>query len=141
MTGSRDYSRTTIFALARLGGKTCYWPDPPCPIPVMVFIDGQPVRNVEIAHIRAANPNGARYYSQMTNKERSDWPNLILLCTPHHNMVDKIRPKDYPAEVLEKWKLNREKESAVALNMLSANNRRSPAGSDRRFYAKSNGRT
>lgn len=119
MPGPRDYSRTTIFALARLGGGTCYWPDPPCTTPVMVLINGRPVRNVEIAHIRAANPNGPRYVPNMSDKERADWANLILLCTPHHTMVDTIKPQDYPIEVLEQWKANREGGSAGALSTLS----------------------
>jgi hypothetical protein len=119
MTNPSSYSRTTIFALARLGGKTCYWPDPPCPTPVMVLIKGRPVRNIEIAHIRAARPNGPRYVAGMTDAERSDWSNLILLCTPHHTIVDKIRPDDYPIEVLERWKSNREEGSADALSVLS----------------------
>jgi hypothetical protein len=119
MAGPRDYSRTTIFALARLGGETCYWPDPPCTTPVMVLIKGRPVRNVQIAHIRAAKPDGPRFVN-MTDKERADWANLILLCTPHHTMVDKIKPEDYPIETLELWKSNREKGStAAALSALS----------------------
>ena len=119
MAGPRDYSRTTLFALARLGGGTCYWPDPPCTTPVMILIKGRPVRNVEIAHIRAAKPNGPRYVGGMTDKERADWANLILLCTPHHTMVDTIKPQDYPIEVLEQWKSSRERGSAAALSMLS----------------------
>lgn len=119
MAGPREYSRTTLFALARLGGGTCYWPDPPCTTPVMVLIKGRPVRNVEIAHIRAARLNGPRYVAGMTDKERADWANLILLCTPHHTMVDTIKPQDYPIGVLEQWKSSREKGSAAALSTLS----------------------
>jgi hypothetical protein len=119
MAGPRDYNRTTIFALARLGGGTCYWPDPPCATPVMVLINGRPVRNVEIAHIRAANPNGPRFVANMSDKERADWANLILLCTPHHTMVDTIKPQDYSIGVLEQWKSNREGGSAAALSTLS----------------------
>ena len=119
MAGPRDYSRITIFALAQLGGKTCYWPDPPCTTPVMVLIKGRPVRNVEIAHIQAARPNGPRYVPGMTDKERADWTNLILLCTPHHTIVDTIRPQDYPIEVLAQWKSSRERGSSAALSTLS----------------------
>jgi hypothetical protein len=55
----------------------------------------------------------------MSDKERADWANLILLCTPHHTMVDTIKPQDYPIEVLEQWKSEREKGSTAALSTLS----------------------
>lgn len=108
MPDPRDYKRSTIFALATLGQGTCYWPEPPCKVRATVVIDGYPVTNVQIAHIRAAKPNGPRYYPDMSDHERRLWPNLILLCTPHHNVIDKIRPADYPIEKLEKWKSDRE---------------------------------
>jgi hypothetical protein len=63
---------------------------------------------LEIAHIRAARPNGPRYVNNMTNDQRRAFANLIFLCTPHHLFVDKIRPQDYPIAVLEKWKRDRE---------------------------------
>lgn len=108
MPGPREYKRSTIYALAALGQGTCYWPNPPCKVPLVVHIDGQPVTNLNIAHIRAAEPNGPRYVEDMSDDERRSWRNLILLCTPHHNMVDSIRPDDYSIEDLERWKSDRE---------------------------------
>jgi hypothetical protein len=67
-----------------------------------------PVFNLQIAHIRAAERNGPRYVPGMTNDQRRAFANLIFLCMPHHTYVDKIRPQDYPIEVLEKWKCDRE---------------------------------
>jgi hypothetical protein len=104
----RRYTRPTIFTLAALGQGRCYWPKPPCNQPVTVIIDGDPVGNLEIAHIRAAKPNGPRYVSDMSDDDRRSWKNLILLCTPHHAMIDKLKPNDYPIEELEKWKSERE---------------------------------
>jgi hypothetical protein len=108
MPGPRDYKRSTVFALATLGQGTCYWPKPRCTAPLVVHINREPVTNLEIAHIRAAEPNGPRYVPDMSDNERRAWANLILLCTPHHNMVDKIRPDDYSIEDLERWKSDRE---------------------------------
>lgn len=108
MSGPRDYARSTIFALATLGEGRCYWPQPPCSVPVTVFIDGEPVSNLQIAHIRAAKANGPRYVPSMSDDERRAWSNLILLCTPHHNMIDKLKPNDYSIEDLERWKNERE---------------------------------
>ena len=108
MPGPRDYTRSTIFTLATLGEGRCYWPAPPCNAPVTVIINGEPVSNLQVAHIRAAKLNGPRYVPDMSDDERRSWKNLILLCTPHHNMIDKIKPGDYSIEDLERWKSGRE---------------------------------
>jgi hypothetical protein len=108
MVDPHNYSRGTITALALLGQGKCYWPDPPCFVPMTLQVKGHPVFNLQIAHIRAARPNGPRYVPSMDNDQRRAFANLIFLCTPHHTYVDKIRPQDYPIEVLEKWKRVRE---------------------------------
>jgi hypothetical protein len=74
---------------------------------MIVPVKGHPQFNVQIAHIRAAERNGPRYVPEMTNDQRRAFANLIFLCTPHHSYVDK-RPQDYPIEVLERWKRDRE---------------------------------
>src|ERR1035441_2680758 len=119
MPDPRGYTRSTLTALSSLGGGTCYWPSPPCRAPITVFIDGNPVNNLEIAHIRAANPNGPRFVPHMTDAERRHWRNLIYLCTPHHNYVDKVKPQDYPIELLERWKSDRETGAMAQLRGLS----------------------
>lgn len=108
MPGPRDYTRSTIFSLATLGEGRCYWPDPPCNVPVSVIINGEPVTNLQIAHIRAAKPNGPRYVADMSDDERRSWSNFILLCPPHHSMIDKIKPDKYSIQDLERWKSSRE---------------------------------
>lgn len=119
MAGPREYKRSTIFSLAALGGGKCYWPKPPCNQRVTVIINGEPVTNLQIAHIRAANPDGPRYIKDMSDDDRRAWKNLILLCTPHHLMVDKLRPADYSIEVLEEWKSKRETGGLARLNGLN----------------------
>ena len=107
MVDPHSYSRGTVTALALLSQGTCYWPDPPCFVPMIVQVKGHPVFNLQIAHIRAARPNGPRYVHNMDPDQRRAFANLIFLCTPHHTYVDK-RPQDYPIDVLEKWKRDRE---------------------------------
>lgn len=46
--------------------------------------------NSNICHIEAAEPGGQRYNSLMTNRERADYPNLILLCPSHHKVTDDV---------------------------------------------------
>jgi hypothetical protein len=55
----------------------------------------------------------------MTDAERRHWRNLIYLCTPHHNYVDKVKPQDYPIELLERWKSDRETGAMAQLRGLS----------------------
>ncbi|SKB02739.1 hypothetical protein SAMN06295879_3574 [Agreia bicolorata] len=112
--GPRDYSSGTEKALFRLSSGTCYFPD--CTTPIIRTIEGHPVVEVEIAHIRGANKNSARFDPSMDDAERSAFANLILLCTVHHKLVDRISPEKYPVEVLRSWKvLNEAAEGIEAL--------------------------
>lgn len=42
----------------------------------------------QIAHIVAESPDGPRGKSPMTAKQRNSYPNLILLCNQHHQLID-----------------------------------------------------
>jgi hypothetical protein len=115
-TDPRQYPQAVRAALVALCGGTCYWPG--CAEPVIRFVDGDPVSNLQIAHIRAVEPGGARYMPGMTAAARKAFVNLILLCHPHHTIVDKRRPQDFPTETLERWKAEREKDHMTALSRL-----------------------
>ncbi len=115
MTGPRDYSAATRAALAQLSGGNCYRPG--CPRPILTFIGGEPYIDYHIAHIRDAN-RGNRYAPEMTDDERRAFSNLVLLCKPCHDLVDKRHPEDYPRERLEQWKSDREGSSRPALAAL-----------------------
>lgn len=104
---ARRYTEATKKALSALSGGHCYFPG--CYEPIIRFIEGRPETNCAIAHIRDAS-EGNRYVATMTVDERRDFSNLILLCHPHHNHVDKTDPERYPAEVLDQWKTERESE-------------------------------
>jgi hypothetical protein len=86
----------------------CYFPG--CMTPAHKQEAGHWVRNLDIAHIRGAEPGSARYDAEMTDDERRAHANLILLCRGHHTMVDKTAPDDYPVATLELWKSENEAE-------------------------------
>lgn len=102
MSNPHSFSSGTEKALFRLALGKCYFPG--CQKSVIEEVNGHPVVGVQIAHIRGAEPSSARYDPLMTDKERAAFPNLILLCQPHHTYVDRVDPHTYPAAVLEEWK-------------------------------------
>lgn len=105
MVDPRQYRSGTKEALALLSRGHCYFPG--CKVPTFVFVDGEPIVNYHVAHIRDAKP-GNRYVKEMTDDERRNFSNLVLLCMPHHTEVDKRNPTKYSIEVLEAWKADRE---------------------------------
>jgi hypothetical protein len=113
--GPRDYTSRTLMSLAHLSGGLCYCPG--CPEPVLRETNGQMYRIVEIAHIRGAYPGSARYDETMTDDQRRDLPNLMLLCDPHHDEVD-AKEEIYTLEVLYRWKAQRESAPREALKRL-----------------------
>lgn len=110
--GPRDYSASTRAALAMLSRARCYFPG--CPEQILRFLDEEPYIDYQIAHIRDANP-GNRYVAGMTDDERRAFSNLILLCKPHHELVDRRHPDRYSIEDLEGWKRSREGSAIGAL--------------------------
>lgn len=98
-------------ALYRLARGSCYYPD--CAQRVIVAVEGTPIVAVEIAHIRGAKPGSARYDAAMTDEERAAFANLVLLCSTHHKLVDRIRPEDFSVEVLESWKQANEPDDGI----------------------------
>jgi len=117
MPGPRNYTRSTIAALAHYSGGLCYCPG--CPEPVLRKVDGKLHLIVQIAHIRGAYPGSCRHDATMTDDQRRDLPNLLLLCGPHHQQADsKEREKTFTREVLERWKAQRESDPETALQRL-----------------------
>ncbi|MDT7542837.1 MAG: hypothetical protein QOE33_2741, partial [Acidobacteriota bacterium] len=60
-----------------------------------------------ICHIKARQAGGPRYDPNQTDKERSAFENLLLLCSPHHDVIDSD-PESYTVERLLKIKTNHE---------------------------------
>ena len=54
----------------------------------------------------------------MPPPQRKTFSNLILLCFPHHVIVDKRRPQEFPATTLEQWKADRERGHEAALSRI-----------------------
>ncbi|MEV0169335.1 HNH endonuclease [Nonomuraea fuscirosea] len=82
------------------------------------MIDGIPELNVEKAHIYAANPGGPREHDDLGPEELDDFPNIILLCRPHHRRIDGRRRDLYPPPVLQEWKRWREGPGLMVLEGL-----------------------
>lgn len=62
-----------------------------------------------ICHIRARSRGGPRYDPTMSESDRNDFPNLLLLCPTHHTLVDDLEPDRYTVEVLTKMKEDAER--------------------------------
>jgi hypothetical protein len=101
-----SFTSGTQKALFRLARGTCYFPA--CRRAILTYESGEPLVDVQIAHIAAAEPGGPRFDASMTDEQRRSIDNLILLCQAHHNLVDKVRPEDFPADELRRWKSENE---------------------------------
>jgi hypothetical protein len=72
-------------------------------------IEGNWFSNVHIAHIVAHSSDGPRFNEAISPAERKRFHNLLLLCKPHHSLVDsKEHEKTYTVTVLKGWKEARE---------------------------------
>ncbi len=56
------------------------------------------------AHITAASPGGPRYDPTLTAAQRSSIENGIFLCQACAAMIDKNGGRDFPVELLRRWK-------------------------------------
>jgi len=94
----------TLRQLYLLSGNRCAMPG--CQ---NLVIDGNGVVVGHICHIRAAMPDGARFDANMTNEERRQASNLLLLCGGHHTQIDSRKYEDqYPAGRVTKIKYDHE---------------------------------
>ncbi|GGR35336.1 hypothetical protein GCM10010282_29920 [Streptomyces roseolus] len=109
----RNYSNATVAALMTLARGGCYAPR--CGAPTVRMIDGEPVMNLDIAHIRALKPDGKRFDPTWTVDQRNSFANLILLCNVHHKRVDGAEGERYTVALLEEWKAEREADGQEAL--------------------------
>jgi hypothetical protein len=69
-------------------------------------------------HIRGALRGSARYDPAMTDDERRNFANLVVMCKPHHQLIDVNEPDLYPAGLLRRWKAQREASPGEALERL-----------------------
>lgn len=99
--GARNYTDMTLKRLFGLSGNRCAFPN--CQTKL---VNTKNALDSNICHIEAANVGGERYNPNMTNIERADYENLILLCRQHHDETDDVQK--YTVEVLKKMKMDHE---------------------------------
>jgi hypothetical protein len=113
---ARQYKSTTIRRLDKLSGNQCA--EPSCE-KNLIAEDGQSIIS-KICHIEAASKNGPRWNENMTDDDRRDFSNLILLCDEHHTIIDnKVNERRFPVSLLKKWKTEHE---AKILKLISGSN-------------------
>lgn len=79
---SRNYTALTRTRLYSLAGNTCSHPD------CNERLVSTNYNISDICHIEALNKGGLRYNPDSNDRERNDYPNLILLCKNHHGIID-----------------------------------------------------
>lgn len=62
------------------------------------IIDGEGRFIAQVCHIEAAEPGGERFNAAMTNEERRQFTNLMLLCYEHHVVTNNV--DTYPVDKL-----------------------------------------
>lgn len=103
MAGARSYTDKTLKRLFGLACNRCSYPG--CE---KIMTDSKSAISSNICHIEAANEGGERWNKNMTDVQRADYENLILLCPTHHQVTNDIHK--YTVEVLKEIKRNHEKE-------------------------------
>ena len=100
-SGPRKYTEQTLKKLFGLSGNICAYPS--CN---NTLVNSKNALDSNICHIEAANKGGERYNENMTDVERADYENLILLCRQCHDKTNDV--KVYSVEVLKEMKRNHE---------------------------------
>ncbi len=93
-------SPATRAALVAVSQGSCYFPG--CRKPILVSLGGRPEINIEIAHIRSADPAHPRHVAGLSDHDRDSCGNFLLLCVPHRRTVDRD-PRAHPPGLLESW--------------------------------------
>jgi hypothetical protein len=99
--GPRNYTDQTIKKLFALSGNLCAFPG--CN---KRLVNSNNALDSNISHIQAANKGGERYNPNMTDEQRADYENLILLCRQHHDETDNVNT--YTVEALKEMKRTHE---------------------------------
>ena len=98
---ARNYTSKTLKRLFGLSGNQCAFPG--CNKPL---VNENNALDSNICHIEAACEGGERYNPEMSDPERADYENLILLCIQHHDETNDV--EKYTVDVLKKMKLEHE---------------------------------
>lgn len=109
MAGPRTYTDKTLKRLFGLARNKCSFPG--CEAEMS---DEHSAKHSNICHIEAANEGGERWNPDMTDFERADYENLILLCPPHHGETDDEAV--YTVDVLKDMKKSHEDDMAARVS-------------------------
>ncbi len=77
--------------------------NPTCLANLFLAIGNENIHIGEMAHVFSASDEGPRANPTLSEAERGDYKNLILLCANCHTMVDKAE-KEFPDSMLAEWK-------------------------------------
>lgn len=80
-----------------------YCQNPKCSRELFMEAGGKHFHIAEMAHVFAANDFGPRANPNLTDEQRGDFDNLILLCPVCHTVIDKA-PNAYPDKSIKDWK-------------------------------------
>lgn len=97
-----QHTKLRLFAAS--GG---YCQNPGCERHLFLDTGSQRIHIAEMAHVFAANNDGPRANTALSQVERGAFENLIILCSACHTMVDKAEC-DFPDQLLASWKRDHE---------------------------------
>lgn len=84
----------TIKTLFAKSGNQCAFPG--CKTNI---VEDSGIISGNICHIKAKRKNGPRFDSKLSEKEKDAYDNLILLCSRHHQIIDK-QPEIYDVDAI-----------------------------------------
>lgn len=97
---------------------------PECNRDLFVFFEDGNITSVEeLAHVIAHSDNGPRSEVTLDASARDEYENLLVLCPSCHSEIDKA-PKQFPLDLLLKWKTSHEASIARCFDAPSVKNRR-----------------
>lgn len=124
---ARKYSAMTIKRLFALSGNCCAFPG--CE---ERLVNQKNALDSNICHIEGANEGSQRYNSNMDDKDRASYDNLILLCRQHHDVTndtdiytvdDLVKMKrDHESQYLTKQLRNKPSMLSNTINAISSLN-------------------
>ncbi|MCY0967968.1 HNH endonuclease [Chryseobacterium wangxinyae] len=112
-------ANTKLRLFASSGG---YCQNPTCTQPLFYDEDFTSYHIAEMAHIISAGISGPRT-ENITEEEKGDFDNLILLCPTCHTKIDKAE-SDYPADKIIEWKNNHQERIRKIFNIVKVESRK-----------------
>lgn len=105
----RSYTQRTLRLLWGLSNARCAYPECDRLLVARATDKDRAAVLGEGAHIIAISEVGPRGDSELSEKDRNDYENLILLCRHHHSLVDG-QPNSFTPDQLRGWKNSHEEQ-------------------------------